>query len=241
MTDSRVYGYDAAGRLSEVERDGVVVESYSYDTNGNRTSFTGPGGTGTRTYDDQDRLLTYGSASFTYTLTCELAREVVGTDTTYYSDDPLRNLGEVTLPDGTELSYLIDGQDRRVGRKVDGQLRQRLLYGNQLNSVAELDSLGQLVSRFLYGSRINVPEYMVKGAITRHDLSGIDADPLELDARELQTDDVQLQAVGAKAEPCDTQIEPTPIARKARVRRSGWICWLEAPHGLPPDSLSTPL
>ncbi|MGH2689520.1 MAG: hypothetical protein ACRDKW_12015, partial [Actinomycetota bacterium] len=67
----RVYEYDYdedRGWLTEVQRDGVVVETFAYDPNGNRTSWTTEaGGSGTATYDDQDRLLTYGGLSFTYT------------------------------------------------------------------------------------------------------------------------------------------------------------------------------
>jgi len=39
------YTYDQAGRLREVRRDGVLAATYDYDANGNRLSFTGPGGT----------------------------------------------------------------------------------------------------------------------------------------------------------------------------------------------------
>jgi RHS repeat-associated protein len=53
-----------------------------------------------------------------------------------------------------------------VGRKVDGQLVQGWLYGDQLNPVAELDSLGNVVSRFVYGSKANVPDYVIQGSDT---------------------------------------------------------------------------
>jgi RHS repeat-associated protein len=64
------------------------------------------------------------------------------------------------------IEYVIDGRNRRVGRVVDGQLVQGLLYGDQLNPVAELDSLGSVVSRFVYGSKANVPDFIVKGSDT---------------------------------------------------------------------------
>jgi RHS repeat-associated protein len=50
-----------------------------------------------------------------------------------------------------------------VGRKLNGAVTHRWLYQNQLNPVAELDSAGNVVSRFVYGSRLNVPDYMIKG------------------------------------------------------------------------------
>jgi YD repeat-containing protein len=166
VTDTIDYAYDLVGRLEAVQRNGVIVESYAYDANGNRTSFTGTSGTINATYDDQDRLLTYGGASYSYTAAGELAQKVEGTDTTRYEYDELGNLVEVGLPDGTLIEYVIDGQSRRIGKKVDGALVQAFVYGDQLNPVAELDSLGNIVSRFVYGEHINVPEYVVKSGVT---------------------------------------------------------------------------
>ncbi|MCZ7651701.1 MAG: hypothetical protein M5U13_11295 [Thermoanaerobaculia bacterium] len=45
-TAGYVYRYDSAGRLEEVERDGVVTASYTYDANGNRLAKTTPEGDG---------------------------------------------------------------------------------------------------------------------------------------------------------------------------------------------------
>ncbi len=62
--------------------------------------------------------------------------------------------------------HLIDGQNRRIGKKVNGVLVQAFLYSSQLRPAAELDGAGNVVSRFIYGTRINVPDYMVKGGAT---------------------------------------------------------------------------
>jgi len=70
------------------------------------------------------------------------------------------NLRTVDLPDGRHVGYLIDGRNRRVGKKIDGVLVQGFLYGDQLNPVAELDGTGQVDKFFVYGTRINVPEYL---------------------------------------------------------------------------------
>jgi RHS repeat-associated protein len=61
---------------------------------------------------------------------------------------------------------LIDGQNRRIGKKVNGALVQGLLYQDGLNPVAELDGSGNVVARFVYGTGINVPDYMIKGGVT---------------------------------------------------------------------------
>lgn len=86
--------------------------------------------------------------------------------TTSYSYDALGNLIQSSLPDGTVIDYLIDGQNRRVGKKVNGTLVQGFLYKDQLNPVAELDGSNNVISRFVYGEKTNVPAYMVKGGNT---------------------------------------------------------------------------
>lgn len=74
-------------------------------------------------------------------------------------------------PGEAGTQYLVDGQDRRVGKKKNGVLERAWLYRNQLNPVAELDGSGALVARFVYGSKTNVPEYMVRGGATYRVLS----------------------------------------------------------------------
>ena len=73
------------------------------------------------------------------------------------------NLLGVTLPNGTKIEYVVDGQNRRIGKKVNGKLVQSFLYEDQISPLAELDGSGNVVSRFVYGTHINVPEYMIKG------------------------------------------------------------------------------
>jgi RHS repeat-associated protein len=118
------------------------------------------------TYDNQDRLLTYGTNSYTYTANGERLTKVTGGQTTSYVYDELGNLTHVTLPNATPIDYLIDGQQRRIGKKVGGVLQQGFLYDDELRIVAELDGAGAVVSRFVYGSRPHVPDYLVKGGVT---------------------------------------------------------------------------
>lgn len=74
----------------------------------------------------------------------------------------LGNLIRVELPGDVTVEYVIDGKNRRVGKKVNDQLVQGFLYRDQLNPVAELDSNNNIVSRFVYGAKISVPDYMVR-------------------------------------------------------------------------------
>ena len=159
------FGYDTAGRLTSVT-SGVNVMQYAYDANGNRTSKTSGSLSESATYDSQDRLLTYGRAAYTYTANGELLTRTDSSGITRYVYDPLGNLRTVNSPDGKSIEYVIDGQNRRVGKKVNGALVRGWLYGDQLRIVAELDGNSAVVSRFIYGSHTNVPDYMVRNGVT---------------------------------------------------------------------------
>jgi RHS repeat-associated protein len=167
-TNTYDYTYDLAGRLTEVRVAGDTVATYTYDSNGNR--LTGPSGTTTYTYDAQDRLITSTSGletrNFGYAGNGELQTRTVGGQTTTYTYDALGNLMAVTLSDGAQIDYLVDGRNRRIGKKVNGALVQSFLYQGKLKPVAELDGAGNLVSRFVYATRKNVPEYMVRDGFT---------------------------------------------------------------------------
>ncbi len=163
---TNVFGftYEPSGRLTQVTKNASIAASYTYDGNGNRLTATGV--TGTATYDDQDRLLQQGATSFTYSANGELKSAATGAAVTQYEADVLGNLTRVTLSTGMTLDYVVDGKNRRIGKKRNGALVQGLLYEDDLRPIAELDGSNQLVSRFVYGTRVNVPEYVVKGAAT---------------------------------------------------------------------------
>ena len=168
ITTTWGYSYDQAGRLIQTTKNGDLWAGYGYDSNGNRTSKTTSTQTITGTYDAQDRLLAYGNYTYTYTANGELASKT-NTDTsetTAYTYDVLGNLRTVLLPDGTQIDYIVDGRNRRVGKKVDGVLQRQWIYDGQLRPVAELDGTGALVSQFVYATHINIPDYIVKGATT---------------------------------------------------------------------------
>lgn len=160
------YGYDALGRLTSVTANGAAFAAYEYDANGNRVRVVDPRGEATGTYDAQDRMVTFGGATYAYTPNGELAARTVGGAVTRFEYDGRGNLTAAVLPDGTRVEYVLDGAGRRVGKKVGGTLVQGLLYGSGVNPVAEVDASGSVVARFVYGTRANVPDYMLRDGAT---------------------------------------------------------------------------
>ena len=160
------YTYDVQGRLTDVTRDGTAIEHYGYDLNGNRTTATVNGATVNPTYDDQDRLLTYGGTTFTYTANGELRTKTDSSGTTTYTYDAMGSLIAVNLPDGRLIEYVTDGKGRRIGKMVNGAVTKQWLYRDQLKQVAELDGSGNLVSQFIYGTKTNVPDLVIRGGAT---------------------------------------------------------------------------
>jgi RHS repeat-associated protein len=164
-TNTWTYEYDQAGRLNKVDRDSGLYASYTYDGNSNRLTAADPFGSFAGAYDNQDRLLSYGSSTYAYTADGEVRSRAQGGQTVTYSYDVMGNLRGVGLPDGVTIDYVIDAANRRVGKRVDGELVKGWLYAGQLTPVAELDGAGSVVSRFVYGTGGNVPDYMVRAGV----------------------------------------------------------------------------
>ncbi len=167
QTNTYVYTYDRVGQLEDVKRNGTEIAHYEYDANGNRRSYTGEDGTILNgTYDAQDRLRQYGDTTYSYTAKGDLKSKAMGGQTTAYEYDVLGNLKVVDLPVGKRIEYVVDGTNRRIGKKVDGVLKQGFFYQGQLAPAAELDGSGNVVSRFVYATKPNAPDYMEKGGNT---------------------------------------------------------------------------
>jgi RHS repeat-associated protein len=145
------YRYDMAGRLIEVKLDNSIIETYQYDANGNRLN-------NNAIYDDQDRLLQDNSNTYTYSQNGDLKTK----NNASFNYDVFGNLRSVVLPEKT-IDYVIDARNRRIGKKINGQLVQGFLYAGKLKPIAELDANGNIVARFIYGSKINIPDYILKG------------------------------------------------------------------------------
>ncbi len=71
----------------------------------------------------------------------------------------------MTLPGSNVITYLVDGENRRIGKEVNGKLVEGFLYRDGLRPVARLDANGNVVSRFIYAGA-NAPSYMIQGSET---------------------------------------------------------------------------
>jgi RHS repeat-associated protein len=164
-TATYAYGYDAAGRLATVQQSGATMAAYSYDLNGNRVQATYPSGNVVGTVDAQDRLLSYGANTYAYTGNGELKLKVTGTDSTKYRYDAFGNLRDVYLPNADHIEYVIDAQQRRIGRKLNGTLQKGWLYQSQLAIAAEVDANGAVTKTFAYATHGNVPDWMYANGV----------------------------------------------------------------------------
>jgi len=110
--------------------------------------------------------LTYGDLEFQYNANGDLTAQIQhggksGDSVTQYTYDVFGNLKAVVLPNGKKITYIVDGQHRRVGKKINGVLVQGFIYQNQTQIAAELDGKSNIVQQYIYGEKLNVPDYMI--------------------------------------------------------------------------------
>jgi RHS repeat-associated protein len=100
-------------------------------------------------------MLSYGNAQYIYSRNGELQKKIVETDTTSYAYDYFGNLLSVRLPrhggqaDGDFIEYMIDAQNHRIGKKLNGNVIKRWVYAGGLLPIAELDSAGNIMAQFV--------------------------------------------------------------------------------------------
>ncbi len=161
------YVYDSAGRLTthtaEEGGGGTTTTAWGYDANGNRTH---ENGTLIATYDGEDRLQTWKGNTYQYNAAGDLQAKTTAAGATSYQYDSLGNLRSVGLPGGVNITYVIDPQNRRIGKQKNGVMQYGLIYQNQLSPIAQTGPDGTIRSVFLYGERTNAPSGMLKDGKT---------------------------------------------------------------------------
>jgi RHS repeat-associated protein len=162
------YTYDNIGRLLTVAKDGLPVEEYRYDNNGNRTyemnDLLGISGR-TFTHSLEDHTLTAGPISYEFDYDDNLTVRREGTETTQYIYSSTGELQRVTLPDNTLIEYINDPLGRRIAKKVNGAIDERYLWLDQTTLLAVYDGSGNLLQRFEYADD-RVPYAMTAGGTT---------------------------------------------------------------------------
>ena len=150
------YIYDSMGRLLTVKKDGDIIENYSYDLSGTRTSETNAlkGLSGKAySYSDEDHLLTAGNMQYEYNddgfLTSK-TDETNETDKTSYVYSSRGELLKVTLPDLTEVEYLYDPIGRRIAKKIGESIVEKYIWQGMTRLLAVYDGDDNLLMRFEY-------------------------------------------------------------------------------------------
>ena len=151
------YGYDVRSRLTQVLRDGLVVEEYDWDMMGNRTTARSPAlglvAVGAET-NDHLQVTAQGDREYTWNGNGFLSSVTDGDDVLaldYRADGQLRG---ATLPDGTEVTWIYDALGQRIGRKENGVPVAHWLYDHRGLVVARLDGAGAIKRVFVYGQHI---------------------------------------------------------------------------------------
>lgn len=80
-------------------------------------------------------------------------------ETTSYDVDEQAVLKSVTKGD-LVVSYITDPVGRRIGKKINSVLKEGFVYKDQLNPIAKLDSLGNVVQTYIYLEKFHVPSFM---------------------------------------------------------------------------------
>jgi len=145
--------YDAAGRLTAVDKNGTRVETYDYDASGARIHEVNlqKGIIGkSYAYSVEDHLLTAGTAAYQYDPDGFLTTKTEGGNLTRYSYSLRGELLSALLPDGRRIEYRYDPLGRRIAKAVDGVTIEKYLWQGMTRLLAVYDGSDTLLMRFEY-------------------------------------------------------------------------------------------
>jgi YD repeat-containing protein len=144
------YDYDELGRLTQVNKDGSVVEEYGYAPDGTRISEhnTLRGTDRSLSYDEEDRLLTAGDTQHQHSADGFLTEKTRGTNSTQYEYSSRGELLHVDLPDGTSIDDTYGPLGRRLAN--NGTITRKYLWQCLTRLLAVYDDSSNLLMRFEY-------------------------------------------------------------------------------------------
>ena len=151
-----------------------LSQLYRYDDNGNRLRLITATSATDAAYDAQDRLATYGTATWTWNDAGHLLTRTSPSNTTSLTYDAFGTLLSATRTDSPNtLTYRNDATGRRVQRTRSTpteSVRSRWLYADGLNPIAELRSQDNapfaLSQTYVYATMPNVPDVIQQGGST---------------------------------------------------------------------------
>jgi RHS repeat-associated protein len=172
------YGFDIANRLTSMLLQGasVTIESlaYTYDPNGNRTSFTrtaaqplSPAVSST-SHDAANQMLALGGKNLTYDQNGNLQTRTDVCGTTTYTWDARNRLTGISgyKPDCSSLttSFSYDALNRRISKTINGTTTQFVYDGWDI--VQEIKS--GVKTNYVRSLNIDEPLTRITGATIRH-------------------------------------------------------------------------
>ena len=129
MSKTWTYTYDTSGRLASASQGGAPVTN-NHETKGNRI---------TGNTDAQDRVLSQGGTTYTYdnhgNVTTRTVAPQAAQTLTWNGQGGLLSVAQ---SGSSTVTYVIDPQGRRVGRKVGANVDREWLYDTQLRLVGEV-------------------------------------------------------------------------------------------------------
>ena len=152
VTDTYDYGYDTNGRLIEVKKNSVIIETYTYDANGNRQTETNTLRSINRSYtvSAEDHVITAGTEAYQFNADGFLTNKTTpaGTMTTTYSSRG--ELLSATIPNAITITYDHDPMGRRITKRVNGTITEKYLWKDAITLLAVYDASDNLIMRFNY-------------------------------------------------------------------------------------------
>lgn len=110
---TRTFSYDSADRLISVANPTQTLESYSYESVGNRAASHI---SSSYSYQPFNRVVSIGSNSYSYDNNGNLTQKTDSSGTWAYTWDYENRLKQVTRPDSTTITYQYDALGRRIQR-----------------------------------------------------------------------------------------------------------------------------
>jgi RHS repeat-associated protein len=171
------YVYDALPRLTEVRNSATaaLLEGYTYDPLGNRTTKTAGGSTVAYVYDAANQLkeILQGSAtgvvlaSLTYDANGNLTQKTEGSTTTALTYDALNRLSQVAGTGQPTQSYVYDHEGRRIQKTVGAAASFYLYSGPDI--VAEYcDTWTAACALTTHGPNMDDPLLRARGSTAQY-------------------------------------------------------------------------